>query len=87
MLKGKLVRTGEPDEEAKFEIADAGNLAWMPGEVAGTNYEATLPAGLKGGYTLSIQLFDERSGRPVEIGLDSGSRDADGYYRLGEIVL
>ena len=87
MLKGKLTPANGDGDATRFEIADAGNLSWMPGEVAGTDYTTNITAGLRGDYILSVQLFDERSGRPVEIGLQEKIRDGEGHYIIGTIEL
>ncbi len=79
-LRGKLQSPDDDEEVLHFEIPDAGNRDWMPGELAAKAYEAVVPGELTGGYALSIQLFDEPSGRPVEIGLKREARDEEGYY-------
>ena len=83
-LKGKLISTDGSNVNATFEIADSGNKNWMPGETATATYTTTLNEISKGKYQLSIQLFDEKSGRPVEIGLNTELKDGDGFFRIAK---
>jgi len=85
-LKGKLMATTDSAEIAEtFEIADSGNKNWMPGETSTATYTVPIKEIPKGKYQLSIQLFDEKSGRPVEIGLNSELKDAEGFFKIAEI--
>ncbi len=84
LLKGKVVSGDDPDEAFLFETG-SGNREWMPDEISEKTYRVDLNNGLEGEYTLSIQLYDERSDRPVEIGLSSGNRDEKGYYLIDRI--
>jgi len=87
-LKGKLMATGNSSELAEtFEFVDSGNKNWMPGEMATAIYSVPIKEIQKGKYQLLIQLFDEKSGRPVEIGLNSELKDVDGFYKIAEINL
>jgi hypothetical protein len=83
-LKGKLTGSRNPEDVVRFEIA-SGNRKWIPGEVVEQSYTAETGFELEGDYLISLQLFDENSGRPVEIGLQAGDRDQDGYYRIREL--
>jgi hypothetical protein len=40
-----------------------------------------------GTYSIYIQLFDEKSGRPVEIGLKESLKNDDGFFRIAEIEI
>lgn len=85
-LKLKLKAAGNPAEIAEtFEIPDSGNKNWMPGEMTTATYKVPLNNLPKGKYQLSIQLFDEKSGRPVEIGLNVELKDVDGFFKIAEI--
>lgn len=85
-LKGKLVATtGSAEIAETFEIADSGNKNWMPGETSTATYTVPLKEIPKGKYQLSIQLFDEKSSRQVEIGLNSELKDLDGFFKIAEI--
>jgi len=59
----------------------------MPGEKATVTYTVPINNIPKGKYHLSITLFDEKSGRPVEIGLNTELKDADGFFKIAEINL
>jgi hypothetical protein len=86
LLEGKLVSTADPEEVILFETG-SGNIHWMPGEISEQTYEVEPGKEMDGAYDFSIRLFDERSGRPVEIGLEAGSRDEDGYYLIDRIKI
>jgi len=86
-LKGKLFSVENPKENISFEIEDSGNKNWLSGEVFIQDYSIIPDKKLSGKYKLSIQLFDEKSGSPVEIGLKSDLKDADGFFEIGEIEL
>ncbi len=84
MLKGKLVSDNSSFEMIEFEIKDAGNKNWMPGEVFLQNYSVQLNQNLNGNYLLFIPLYDQKSGRPVDIGLKTDNKDDD-YFMLHAI--
>jgi hypothetical protein len=85
-LKGKLIATDGSSKIAEtFEIADAGNKDWMPFETSKVTYTTPLKEIQKGKYQLSIQLFDEKSGRPVEIGLNNQLKDGEGFFKIADL--
>ena len=47
----------------------------MPGKTSTEKYTVTLSGKPKGEYWLAIQLFDKKSGKPVEIGLKTDVKD------------
>ena len=85
-LKGKFMSDDDRDITVEFEIEDSGNRNWMPGEIISEFYTINLNNQLKGRYKLAIQLFDEKSGRHVEIGLKEETIDNQGYYLIGEFL-
>jgi hypothetical protein len=61
---------------------------WLPGSPIVVQHALTLPADLKSGrYTVSLGLFDSSSGktRPVELALQAGLREPEGYYRVAQV--
>jgi hypothetical protein len=86
-LKGKLTKVGDPEDVHRFEIDDSGNRSWMPGRSSSETYSIPNTGSLSGEYQLSVQLVDQRSGRPVEMGLQTEYRDKEGYYKLSTIIL
>jgi hypothetical protein len=62
--------------------------SWRPGTPIVVEGQLALPADLKAGrHAVSPGLFDGSSGkdRPVELALQAGLRDPDGYYRVAEV--
>ena len=62
--------------------------SWLPGAPITVQSPLALPADLKPGrYAVSLGLIDGSSGRdrPVELALKASARDAEGYYRVGEV--
>lgn len=86
-LKGKFVETQAPENSIEFEIGNSRNKAWMPGNLKIENYKASISEKPKGKHKLLIQLYDEKSGEVVEIGLKEERRDDNGYYTLAEMEL
>lgn len=68
-LRGKLIPMAKTSDSIDFVVADSGNKKWMSGQPSVEKYSVSLSGKLKGEYWLAIQLFDKKSGKPVEIGL------------------
>jgi hypothetical protein len=64
-----------------FEIEDSGNKSWMPGEIAVAEYKVTFRPKPRGEYKLGIQLFDKKSEKVVETGVQQEWVE-DGYFVL-----
>jgi hypothetical protein len=84
-LKGKLSNVKNPGKSVYFNIQNSGNKNWLPEVPYTESYSADIKVKVKGTYSLAIQLFDTRSGRPVEIGLKEHLRDSEGYYLISDI--
>jgi hypothetical protein len=84
-LKGKLTSIKMPGEPVYLIIQNSGNKNWLPDKSYTESYSTEIKGKLKGTYSLAIQLFDARSGRPVEIGLKEQERDSEGYYLISNI--
>jgi len=85
-LKGKLTNVNMPDNPVYFNIQDSGNKNWLPEKPYTETYSTEFKEKLKGVYSLSFQLFDARSGKPVEVGLKEQLRDSESYYLVSEIA-
>lgn len=85
MLIGKLKNIKYPEEVITFNILNSGNRNWLPQKIVSENYTANFNHKLKGNYKLSIQLYDSRSERIVEIGLNQELKDEAGFFTLAEI--
>jgi len=85
-LKGKLTDVKKPGKPVYFSIQNSGNKNWFPHVPFNETYSTEFKEKLKGTYSLAIQLFDTRSGRPVEVGLNEQLRDSEGYYLFSEIA-
>ena len=85
-LKGKLIPVDNSSKTIDFEIEDSGNKKWMPGKTSVEKYSVNLSEKLKGKYKLAIQLFDLKSGKPVEIGL-SADLEVEKYYIVQNLSL
>ncbi|HDR50132.1 MAG TPA: hypothetical protein ENN90_00725 [Mariniphaga anaerophila] len=83
-LKGKLIPENGTGSAIEFEIEDSGNKNWMPGVVAKEKYQAKLPVRPGGNYDFSIQLFDKKSGKPVEIGLSAEIKNGN-YFIIHQV--
>ncbi len=83
-LKGKLFPVDNTSEPIEFEIEDSGNKNWMPNETVIQKYTVPLSGKPKGDYNLAIQLYDTKSGKPVEFGLSANIKDDD-YFKVQEI--
>ena len=70
-LKVKLIPSSKKGKTIEFVIEDSGNKSWMPEELSSMKYKAKLLEKPKGEYSVAIQLFDTKSQRPVDIGLDN----------------
>jgi hypothetical protein len=84
-LKVKLTNLKKSGSKVYFQIENSGNRNWLTNVPFTENYKTEFKEKLKGTYSLAIQLFDIRSGRPVDVGLTSQIRDADGYYQISNI--
>ena len=74
-----------PGKPVYLNIQNSGNKNWLPEVPYNEAYSAEFPKKLKGTYSFAIQLFDTRSGRPVELGLKEQLRDSEGYYVISDI--
>ncbi|MBN2610567.1 MAG: beta-galactosidase [Bacteroidales bacterium] len=74
-LRGKLMPADSSAGSIDFIIENSGNKNWMPGQIFNEKYTAILNRKPEGDYQLVIQLFDKKSGKPVEIGLSENSKD------------
>ena len=84
-LKGKLTNVKKPGKPVYFNIQNSGNKNWLPEKPYTETYSTELKEKLKGVYSLSFQLFDARSGKPVEVGLNEQLRDSEGYYFISDV--
>jgi hypothetical protein len=84
-LKGKLINLNKPEKPVYFSIQNSGNKNWHPEVPYTESYSADIKEKLKGACSLSLQLFDTRSGRQVDIGLKEQMRDSEGYYLISDI--
>jgi hypothetical protein len=64
-----MLRSDNIDEVIEFSIEDSGNMNWMPEEPVTVTYNVVLTEQPEGNYVFYIQLFDEKSGEVVDIGL------------------
>lgn len=85
-LKGKLLNANKTGRPVYFNIQNSGNKNWLPEMTFTESYSTTFKEKLKGTYTFSVQLFDTKSGKPVEIGLSDQLRDTEGYYQITSIT-
>jgi hypothetical protein len=85
-LKGKLTNVKKQGKPVYFNIQNSGNKNWLPEKPYTETYSTEFKEKLKGVYSLSFQLFDARSGKPVEVGLNEQLRDSEGYYLVSEIA-
>ncbi len=74
-LRGKLMPADSSAESIDFIIENSGNKNWMPGQIFAEKYTVIPDRKPEGDYQLAIQLFDKKSGKPVEIGLSENSKD------------
>jgi hypothetical protein len=81
-LKGKLIPDDNSAKIIEFEIEDSGNKNWIPGETHTGKYNVPLTEKPHGYYELAIQLFDKKSGKPVEFALKNELKDEGGYFRI-----
>jgi hypothetical protein len=86
LLKGKLTNIKNPYKFVYFSIQNSGNKNWLPEVLYTESHSTTFKEKLKGAYSLSYQLFDARSGRPVEVGLKEQLRDSEGFYLITDIA-
>lgn len=84
-LRGKLIHVNNASEVIEFTVIDSGNMKWMPGEPALEKYQVSLPEKPEGEYVLAIQLFDEKSQTPVEMGLSLDLKKDD-YFEIQNIT-
>ena len=83
-LRGKLIPTEIPAKPIDFEVEDSGNKKWMPGVISTEKYAITLSGKPKGEYWLAIQLFDTKTGKPVDIGLTEDLK-SKGYFLIQKL--
>ncbi len=57
----------------------------MEKKSATVTYDLVLSEQPEGNHVFYIQLFDEKSGEVVEIGLKETLRDNNGYYKITEV--
>lgn len=69
-----------------FQLIDSGNTQWLPDKPVIEEYRFNLPEHLYGEYSLAVQLYDEKSKKPVEIGLATNCKK-DNYFKLIKIQL
>ena len=84
-LKGKLIPVNDSSQPISFVFENSGNKNWMPEQITLQKYTTTLSANPKGDYWLAIQLFDIKSGKPVDIGLSEEFK-SNGYYSIQKIT-
>jgi len=85
-LRGKLIPVNNASGSIDFVAEDSGNKNWMPGRISTEKYTVTLSGKPKGEYWLAIQLFDTKSGKPVEIGLTEELKN-NGYFLIQKLRL
>jgi hypothetical protein len=83
-LNGKLIPVNSSDKSIDFQIENSGNKNWMPEQVSIEKYTASINGNPKGEYWLAIQLFDTKSGKPVEIGLAEKLKN-NGYFFMQKL--
>lgn len=83
-LKGKLTSIIKQNDPVYFTIKNSGNRNWLPDVPVTESYSTEFKERLNGTYSFALQLFDTRSGRPVEIGLKEQIRDSEGYYLISD---
>jgi len=76
-LRGKLIPADNSSEIIAFEIENSGNKNWMPDQLHLEKYVVALSKEPIGNYQFAIQLFDENSGTPVDIGLSTEMQVGD----------
>jgi len=84
-LKGKLSNVEKPGKSVYFDIQNSGNKNWLPDVPYTESYSTDIKGKLKGKYRFAVQLYDTRSGKPVELGLKEQLRDSEGYYVISDI--
>ena len=68
----------------------SGNLQWVPAEEEASKNERYIvdTKGLpEGEYTVKIKLYSPQASRRVLLGLSPSMMDADGFYRVGSIIV
>lgn len=84
-LRGKLIPRDNASQNIAFVIDDSGNTKWMPDEIVTEKYQVSLPEKPEGAYMFAIQLFDEKSQTPVEIGL-ADEMKKDDYFVVRNLI-
>ncbi len=84
-LRGRLIPVETTQQPIEFEIEDSGNKSWMPGETTVAEYSVALKRRPKGEYRLGVQLFDRKSGRTVETGIQQEWVE-DGYFLMDTVT-
>ncbi|MDD4646104.1 MAG: DUF4832 domain-containing protein [Bacteroidales bacterium] len=77
-------------KQTVLALTESNNRTWMPERIVGEEYTLNLPATLESGkYDIKIGLFDPGYGEEIAIrlALKPSRRSADGYYKLGEIIV
>lgn len=85
-LKGKLIPVNKEENTIEFEIRDSGNKNWMPGEITKEAYQIELLQKPGGKYIFAVQLFDKKSGKPVEIGLSKELKENE-FFTIAQVTL
>jgi hypothetical protein len=84
-LRGKLIPVNNASGSIDFQVKDSGNKNWMPGNNSTEKYTVTLSGKPKGECWLSIQLFDKKSEKAVEIGLTENLKN-NGYFLIQKLT-
>ena len=85
-LKIRLIPVDGSHQPVELEIEDSGNMNWMPGEVAVAEYKVALPRRTGGEYKLGVQLFDRKSGRIVNTGVQQEWME-EGFFVVDTLSL
>ena len=83
-LKERLI-AADGSENIEFLVEDSGNKNWMPKQVSVEKYTINLISIHKGEYQLAIQLFDKKTGKPVDLGLITDIKEND-YFILQNLT-
>jgi hypothetical protein len=84
-LRARLIPLDKTSKSIDFQITDSGNKNWMPGQAFSEKYSALLKVKPKGEFWLAIQLFDTKTEKPVEIGLEENLKKDD-YFLIQKLT-
>ena len=73
-----------------ISLTESDNRKWMPGRIVGEYYRLNPGSSLQPGrYDIRVGLFDGCTGKdiPVMLALNNSRRNAEGYYKMGEIIV